>query len=421
MPFSQDEIDAENASILNGNAPSARSQEAFRANPEPVAPAPVNASTGPAGATAEGRAAADINNPSGLGWDGKNWTSYKTPRDGVIGTENLVSKKLGTQGLNTPETLVGNWVTGDASKGATVQGGAYVKGVRDELQSAGVKLNSDGTIPNTPEAVAAVTRGIIKHETAPNNQADFLKEVTGRGGQAQTGQAAPAGPWATPEANRVAKANPNAEAIANYKKAPPSSTSGGQASVMADVLKINPDYDQGKFKAAQTTRNDFATTKPNTGGGQLQAVNRAIPHLDQYEQAVRDLNNNQMPLVNKYLQQFQINVGDDKVAAARAIQGLVSDEVGKAVRGGLGGVEERKDLRDQMATTLNPQQLASVIKAYQGLMIEQATGLKRTWTSNGLPAREFDEKLVPRAQEIMIQHEKDKRYQEYLRTRKGGQ
>jgi hypothetical protein len=422
MPFSQDEIDAENASILNGNAPSARSQEAFKANPQPTAPAEENVSAGPGGgAKVNGRSAAEINNPSGLGWDGKTWTSYKTPRDGVIGTENLVSKKLGTQGLNTPEALVGNWVTGDASKGATVQGGAYVKGVRDELQSAGIKLNSDGTIPNTPEAVAAVTRGIIKHETAPNNQADFLKEVTGRGGQSQTGQAVPAGPWATPEANRIAQANPNAEAIANYKKAPPSSTSGGQASVMADVLKINPNYDQGKFKAAQTTRNDFATVRPNTGGGQLQAVNRAVPHLEQYEQAVRELNNGNMPFVNKYLNQYQINVGNDKVAAAKAIQNLVSTEVQKAVAGGLGGVAERHDLSEQMSTSLNPQQLSSVIKQYKGLMLEQANGLKQTWTSNGLPAKEFDEKLVPKTRELVMQHEKDLRYQEYLRTRKGSQ
>jgi hypothetical protein len=49
------------------------------------------------------RAAADLNNPSGLGYDGKTWKSYDTPELGVKDTIELVQKKLRTKGLNNPD------------------------------------------------------------------------------------------------------------------------------------------------------------------------------------------------------------------------------------------------------------------------------------------------------------------------------
>ena len=79
--------------------------------------------------------------------------------------------------------------------------------------------------------------------------------------------------------------------------------------------------------------------------------------------------------------------------------------------GGLGGVEERKDLASQMSTSLNPKQLANVIDQYQGLMAAQGTGLKQKWTANGLPAKEWDEKLVPAARDVMMKHEKKEQNQ----------
>jgi len=187
-----------------------------------------------------------------------------------------------------------------------------------------------------------------------------------------------------------------AQQIANYEIAP-----SKDPVVMAEVRRIAPDYSEGKFKAANTVRNDYAKVSPSSAGGQLQAVNRAIPHLEQYRQAVAALNNGDMPKVNAILQLYDKNVGDDRVAAAKAIQGLVSTEVQKAVAGGLGGVEERKDLKDQMSTTMNEKQLNRVINEYQGLMAEQARGLKQNWTSHNLPAAEFDQKLVPAARDVI--------------------
>lgn len=123
------------------------------------------------------RSAADLNNPSGLGYNGQTWTSYDTPEQGVQDTLRLVQKKLKTKGLNNPESFVGNWVTGDPSKGGAVTSGNYVKSLRNELIQNGIQLNPDGTIPDTSEAAHAITRALIKNETSPDKQQQFLKYV----------------------------------------------------------------------------------------------------------------------------------------------------------------------------------------------------------------------------------------------------
>ena len=150
---------------------------------EPVAQAPLS--------TSGVRAAADINNPSGLGWNGKTWKAYATPEEGVADTQALVSNYLANPARNTPQAFVGTWVNGDPKTGASVQGGAYVAKLHKELEAAGVKLNENGTIPNTPEANAAVTRAIIQHESAPQHVGKFMPHVSS-GAKEQTDVYAPA-------------------------------------------------------------------------------------------------------------------------------------------------------------------------------------------------------------------------------------
>ena len=79
----------------------------------------------------------------------------------------------------TPENFVGMWVNGKPTTGASVQGGAYASTVRKELENAGVVLNPDGTIPNTPQANDAVTRAMIIHESGHQNASKFLPHVGG--------------------------------------------------------------------------------------------------------------------------------------------------------------------------------------------------------------------------------------------------
>lgn len=132
--------------------------------------------------TGAGQVAADVNNPTGIRINGK-FKPYDTPQEGVADSQNLVNQYVaGTgpmQGIKpTPENIAGRWVTGDPNQGSTLQNGAYAKRIRDELQSAGVQLNPDGTVPNTPEAQFAVHRAKIINEAGPNAN-KFLPFVGG--------------------------------------------------------------------------------------------------------------------------------------------------------------------------------------------------------------------------------------------------
>lgn len=393
---------------------------------------PTNAANVPISGAAGGkRLASTINNPAGIGWNGKDWYSYQTPQDGVRDLENYANKYLSSQGpmsgiKPTPENVAGMFGFGkDGLPGGSkeAQGAQYGAIIRQQLQKDGISLNSDGTIPNTKESRASMSRAILAHETTPQEQDKFLPYITGEGGEVKRGTpinvvtpntpkeepVVTAGKWTTPEANTIAKRNPTAESIAEYRTKPPTATGrsgAGAAALMNDVRRINPDYNEQKYEVAKKERDDYTKVNPASSGGQLQAINRAVPHLDQYKRAVDALNNGDMPLFNKIANQYQINVGNDKVAGAKAIQALVSTEVQKAVAGGLGGVEERKDLAGQMSTSLNPKQLANVIDQYQGLITAQGVGLKQKWTANGLPGKEWDEKLVPAARDAMMKHEK---------------
>jgi hypothetical protein len=141
-------------------------------------------------ATANGSSAAAVNNPTGYGAkrqpDGSyTWDAYDTPQQGVAATQQAVGKYLNGQGVMkgvkpTPENVVGMWVNGNPGTGATEQGGRYAASVRRELAAAGVQLNSDGTIPNTPAANNAVTRAMIVHESGTQNAQKFLPFVGGK-------------------------------------------------------------------------------------------------------------------------------------------------------------------------------------------------------------------------------------------------
>ena len=161
-------------------------------SPQPAAPRTPSSQRGSTSSTANssdamasyatrgGRVyAADFNNPSGLGWDGKGkYTSYKTPEEGVNATRDLVARYLTDQtpfikGSPTPDQVVSTWVTGGKTPADKIQGGRYLQSVNNELAAAGVKLDAKGRIPYSQAARDAITRAIIRHETAPKHMEKF--------------------------------------------------------------------------------------------------------------------------------------------------------------------------------------------------------------------------------------------------------
>ena len=132
--------------------------------------------------TSKGVAAADLNNGTGIGWNGKTYTQYESPQQWAKAHDDLTNQYLTGEALGkdvkpTVENYVGRWVTGDSKNGASKELSGYVGILKNELNNAGVTLNKDGTIPNTPEARKALAIGQVKAETSPEKQAPFLRTL----------------------------------------------------------------------------------------------------------------------------------------------------------------------------------------------------------------------------------------------------
>jgi len=125
--------------------------------------------------------AANVNNPTGIK-TGDSYKPYATPQEGVIATQELADKYLSStgpmQGIKpTPTNVIGRWVTGNPADGSKPEFKMHVDLINSELQKAGIKLNEDGTIPNTPQANAALTRAKIVGESGQQNAAKFLPYI----------------------------------------------------------------------------------------------------------------------------------------------------------------------------------------------------------------------------------------------------
>ena len=122
-------------------------------------------------AAPEGRhkgTAADVNNPGGMR-DANGFFVYKTPEEGVQAMQKLTGVYLSGEGPMkgippTIENMTGVWASGNPSN----QPPNYVPFVKQELAKAGIKLNADSTVPNTPEANNALTAARIKFESGKN-------------------------------------------------------------------------------------------------------------------------------------------------------------------------------------------------------------------------------------------------------------
>ena len=164
--------------------------------------------------------AADVNNPTGIKANG-GFKTYDTPQAGVADTQTQVGRYLAGQGpmqgvKATPENIIGTWITGNAADGSDPKYANHVNLVKTELQKAGVALNADGTIPNTPQANAAVSRAKIIGESGQQNAAKFLPHVTAT----PTANLAPAAAGATAPVTTPAAAAP----VAGGAPTPVSST-----------------------------------------------------------------------------------------------------------------------------------------------------------------------------------------------------
>ena len=170
------------------------------------------------------------------------------------------------------------------------------------------------------------------------------------------------------------------------------------------LFRSNPDFDETKYNVVNKTRQAFTTGKQ---GDTVRSMNVAVDHLATLDQAAQALNNSNLPMLNRIMNDFSKNTGHPAVTNFEGVKSIVGSEVAKAVSGAGGSaLGDREEIRREINAANSPAQLAGVIKKYQELMAGQLKNLKIQYEDSGL--RDFDKKIAEPTRRVMDRIEKEK-------------
>lgn len=254
--------------------------------------------------------------------------------------------------------------------------------------------------PFKPPAVGSVAeqRSAIAQDVAADP--DFKDKSPGqRAMEIETRLKIAQGQLASPEAQKDI-----AKAIASYELAPMSGysmTKSGSsgASIMSEVLKLNPNYQAGRFGEVNKAMVAFGSGKQ---GDTVRSVNVAVQHLDVLEKAARALDNHDWALLNKIGNDIAAWTGEAAPTTFDGLRRVVGTEVEKAVAGGIGAVQDREDFMKALSRDNSSDQLFGpdgTIPGFKKLMAGQVQGLKRQYEDstgfNDSSPFAFNKKLLP--------------------------
>lgn len=170
-----------------------------------------------------------------------------------------------------------------------------------------------------------------------------------------------------------------AAAIANYQLSPLDERARqmpGGPETMKTVLKLNPDYQEGRYPEINKTMVAFG---PGPEGDKTRFLNVGVQHLDVFDQAAQALKNGDIKGLNSLSNYFQDQFG---VAAPNTLDGLkqiVATEIEKAVAGGIGASGDRDRLMKSLSGANSPQALQEMTDGFRALMNGQLKGLQRQY------------------------------------------
>lgn len=170
-----------------------------------------------------------------------------------------------------------------------------------------------------------------------------------------------------------------AKMIAEGRSAPLSSlamSSPRGQMIMAEVARINPEYNVQDFHASDKAVKDFATGKQ---GNSVRSFNVAISHLGTLDQLSDALHNGDMKAVNAIGNAVATQTGGAAPTNFEAAKKIVADEIVKAIVGSGGAVQDREDAAATISKASSPAQLKGVIQTYTELMRGQLGGLRQQY------------------------------------------
>lgn len=186
----------------------------------------------------------------------------------------------------------------------------------------------------------------------------------------------------------------DAQAVANYEQNP-SALNRGQTYrqfVITEARKINPNYNDIDYAKNKKVIEEYNSTKPNTAGSNLVALNTVIGHGQEVLDANADLRNMRIPAVNRVTNAISTAFGDGRTLTFDAAKDIYAGEVVKVIRGNGGAMADQEAAKSHILSQSNPEALAGVIKEYNKLFASKVDALRGPYERTG--RKDFDAFLM---------------------------
>lgn len=196
-----------------------------------------------------------------------------------------------------------------------------------------------------------------------------------------------------------------AESVLNYRKAPlPLGTRNPlNSAVMSRVYELAKErglqYNEFEYGAKSRAMSNFSG---GPEGRNVRSFNTMLDHIGDLREAANQLQNGQLPALNKLGNWFSAKFGDDAPSRFNAIRNVIRAEVVKAVAGSPGAESDRQEALAAVDMAASPEQLQAALTAVEKLGAGQLGNLRRQFVaSTGLDDARFNAFLSPKAAEML--------------------
>lgn len=259
--------------------------------------------------------------------------------------------------------------------------------------SVQTKLNQG--MPVSPDD-KAFSAGYEKNKTLV--PAFNIKMQNSDGGIGPTGGAAAAGGGSTgagtgtgapkdPAAQVPGMLKGSVQAVLDYRSPmPPQGRNNARNNAIRDwVNKIDPTYDETTFPARNKILTEYVKS---AGNGPIGAINTALGHLGELNEAAKALDKNDVPLLHSIASKVGAAVGDDAATTYTSILHRVGPEMTSAYVQGGGGQAERGANEEDFAVSKGQKQILSNIGESAKLLRSKMSSLENNWNQTFRPAND---------------------------------
>jgi hypothetical protein len=242
------------------------------------------------------------------------------------------------------------------------------------------------TVP-LKQAQTAATNATVPLKKAQTRVANANANLLGGGGTGEPSTPSPLGtgnapnaPTGTPSSGDPldqvpASIRAQVKAIGEGRQAPPSRGKEGQL-LMNWVNKAYPDYDATQYPTYAATRKGFTSGKE---GQAINSFNTALGHLGELESHIP--NNSSIPLLNMATNAANRAVGGTKTSAFETARQAISDELGKAYKGGASTDAEHANYEKLLDPNASPAQMKANFAELKRLLAGKLESYGQQWDS----------------------------------------